>query len=391
MFCAGGLILLYLINLVSSQTIGQATPLSQEYKDKLVDLHNQARKDYGVADLVWSDTLQKSAEEYGVKCIWAHSGAAGLGENLAIFMKDPAPAFPELMQSFRDQITGWFDEYKGWDCPTGACGANTQCGHLTQMISKRTTSVGCGIIRCPKGTPFSSTSQYMICQYSPAGNMNLQSKHPCTDASYPWDGCPKTPLPALVDVKPPPTTPPPAPKPTVPAPDTKPPPTTPAPDTKPPPTTPATDPKPTAPAPKPTAPAPRPKPSPAPRPTTPAPGPGTRVICYADYYVNNKKVIPSPACKKAPQYFSETDSTGKTTKRLYCDCGAPDRYWWPVNNPSTCNYPSALMSDSDATGSTGILPLGAWIGIGVAAFALIVIIIAIVIIVKKKQPTDERV
>jgi len=90
--------------------------------------------------------------------------------------------------------------------------------------------------------------------------------------------------------------------------------------------------------------------------------------------------------------FSVTDrKTGKTTKKPYCDCGAPDGYFWPVINGTVCNYPAAIISDS-ASSSAGDLSLGAWIGIGVAAFAFFVIVIAIIIIfVKKRAPTDERV
>jgi len=364
MFSAG--LLFCIISLTAAQVIN----LTQEDKDKIVDLQNQAQSNYGVAPLVWSNDLQASAEGYAAGCNWGHSGAAGKGENLAIAMKDPAAAYPEKLQSFRDQISGWYEEYKYWSCATGSC--SSECGHLTQMVSKRTTAVGCGVVRCPKGTPFSMASQYMVCQYTPQGNMNLASEHPCTGLPYPWNGCPST-NPALVDIKPPPppTTPPPQPKPT-------PQPQTPAPKPGPLPST--------VPTPKP-APKPGPQPSTVPTPT-PKPAPGERIVCKADYWPNGKQVITD--CLKAPVLFSVKDQNGLITKKPYCDCGAPDKYYWPVTNAKTCNYPSALMSESDSTSSTG-LPLGAWIGIGVAAFALIVIIIAIVIIIKNKKPTDERV
>jgi hypothetical protein len=339
--------------------LAQVINLTQEDKDKIVDLHNQARTNYGVAPLVWSDALQTSAETYAVDCNWGHSGAAGKGENLAIAMKEPAADFPAILQSFRDQISGWYEEYKYWTCSSGTC--SSECGHLTQMISKRTTAVGCGVVRCPKGKPFSMASQYMVCQYTPQGNMNLATEHPCTGMPYPWNGCPAS-NPALVDVKPPPppTTPPPAPKP-------------------------APQPQQPKPSPQPQQPKPTPVPGPQPKPSPP----GGKIVCKADYWPNGKQVITD--CLKAPMLFNVKQPDGTIVKKPFCDCGAPDRNYWPVTNPTTCNYPSALISDSDSTSSTGILPLGAWIGIGIAAFALIVIIIAIVIIIKKKKPTDERV
>jgi hypothetical protein len=357
MFSAG--LLLCIISLTAAQII----PLTQEDKDKIVDLHNQARSNYGVPPLVWNNALQSSAESYAAGCVWGHSGAAGKGENLAIAMKEPAAPPPEKLQSWRDQISGWYDEYQYYTCSTGKC--SSECGHLTQMISIRTTSVGCGVVRCPKGNPFDMASQYMVCQYDPQGNMNLATQHPCTGLPYPWTGCPAS-NPPLVDVKPPPPPTTPAPQPQIPKPTPKP----------------ATQPQTPKPVPS-TVPTPKPSPIPTPKP------PGTRVVCKADYWPNGKQVITD--CLKAPVLFSVKDSNGVITKKPYCDCGAPDKYYWPVTNPTTCNYPSALISDSDSTGDTGILPLGAWIGIGVAAFALIVIIIAIVIIIKKQKPTDERV
>jgi len=80
---------------------------------------------------------------------------------------------------------------------------------------------------------------------------------------------------------------------------------------------------------------------------------------------------------------------------LYCPCGDPQKYNWPVKNknssdcPFNVGYYDVSMLNSDEKAIKDLLPLGAWIGIGVGGAVLIIIIIVIIIVVRNKK--DERV
>jgi hypothetical protein len=50
----------------------------------VLDLHNKYRARHGVPALSWSDSIASKAQAYSQGCVMQHSGARGLGENLAM-------------------------------------------------------------------------------------------------------------------------------------------------------------------------------------------------------------------------------------------------------------------------------------------------------------------
>jgi pathogenesis-related protein 1 len=335
--------------------------LTQSDKDQILNLHNQIRTTFGLTQLVWDSTLESSSKTYCAQCVWAHSvtSTSTYGENLAMNAKSPVTVFP--MSSWKDQINGWYTEWQSWDCPTNACSG--VCGHLTQIVWKDTTAVGCGVARCDPGTVSSMESQYLVCQYTKRGN--FVGKHPLTLLSGGFTGCPAKPLPALMD----PTIPPP------------PPPSNPSPVAPP-----LGTPNPTAPANPPATPT---APPTAP-PTTPPPSSTSYGGCIGDYWPPaTPKVQKLTPCKAIPKTFTDT-RTG--AKKLYCNVGDPQNYLWPVINPNTpeCIYVAKLTADSDSTEPAPLLPMEAWVGIAIGIAVFIIIVIVVVIIVKNKKP-DERV
>jgi uncharacterized protein YkwD len=50
----------------------------------VLDLHNKYRARHGVPALTWSDSIASKAQAYSQDCVMQHSGARGLGENLAM-------------------------------------------------------------------------------------------------------------------------------------------------------------------------------------------------------------------------------------------------------------------------------------------------------------------
>jgi hypothetical protein len=352
------LLLLYLVSVVFGS---QQYSLTADDKSKILDYHNQIRANYGLPPLVYNLTLGQQASNYAGNCVWGHSapGSGKYGENIAQYSKSPAPSFP--LTSWMSQVDGWYQEFKYWSCPDGKCGS--VCGHLTQIISKVTTSVGCGVADCDAGTITSSMrSQYMVCQYFPPGNVNLGSTHPVSGQPYPYNNCPGS-NPALIDTKPP-TGPTPVAAPVAPIGTPKEP-------------TPVAPVSPVMPPSAPVAP-----------PTAPyAPPPGKPWAgCKGDYWPGNPPKQQITPCNVAPQTFST-----KTGRKLYCDVGDPAGYYWPVINPNTieCNYIALLTEDTAATNVN--LPYYYWIGIALGILVFIIIIVAIILIVRKKRSADERV
>jgi len=355
------LLLLFLVTIVKGSSQYQ---LSQADRDKILDYHNQIRKNYGLPNLVYDLVLESNASKYAGGCKWGHSTSGGkYGENLAQNSKSPAPTFP--LVPWMTQVDAWYQEWKYWTCSTGAC--SSVCGHLTQIISAVTTAVGCGIADCDPGTVSGSMrSQYMVCQYTPPGNVNLGSKHPVSGQAYPYNGCPSS-NPPIVD-KGTPTGP------------------VPTPPTKPPIGTPIVNPAAPVPvSPTPVLPPPTTDPEPQPQPPNPT---QPWLGCKGDYWPGNPPVQKITPCNAAPKTF--TTRTG--TKKLYCDVKDPAGYLWPVINPGTkeCNYVARLEEEGDAS-RAGNWPYYYWIGIALGIVVLGIIIAAIVFLVRKRGSQDERV
>jgi hypothetical protein len=357
MFSASFL-LLYLVSVV----LGSTYILTQTDKDQLLDYHNQIRANYNLPPLQWDPSLENSASNYAVGCVFKHSQAPGLGENLAYYSKSATSSFP--LTSWMSQVNGWYDESKYWNCMTGSC--SSICGHLTQIVSLVTTAVGCGVANCDPGT-ISTTmrAQYLVCQYSPQGNVNLGSKHPVSGQPYPYNGCPAS-NPSLVDQRAPV-----------------------APVTPKAPLAPLGNIIPTAP----TAPVTPVMPTGTVTPVSPVP---TQPIyidpnapwtgCKGDYWPGSPPKQKITPCNAAPRTF--TTAKGK---RLYCDVKDPTGYFWPVLNPGTpeCNFVARL--EEDAAASSGGLPYYYWIGIALGVLVLLIIVIVIIVLVVKKKSADERV
>ena len=64
-------------------------------------------------------------------------------------------------------VNAWASEAKDYDPK------NPQYSHFTQMVWKGTTDLGCAFVVCPSGTVYDSDeSQYLVCRYTPAGNVD---------------------------------------------------------------------------------------------------------------------------------------------------------------------------------------------------------------------------
>lgn len=131
-------------------------PTSNSQNDNLLLAHNKYRLDVGIADLVWSDDLAKSAQVWAntlaSNCDFDHSNSP-YGENL---WKGTAGAF-----TVTDVVNKWGSEIESYNYKDNSC--KKVCGHYTQIVWESTTAVGCAMSTC-------DGYDIWVCQYNPPGN-----------------------------------------------------------------------------------------------------------------------------------------------------------------------------------------------------------------------------
>jgi hypothetical protein len=150
-------------------TLTIAAPASaQTWEAQALAMHNRERASHRVAPLAWDFGLAAAADQYASELArtgrWGHSPRTmrvGQGENL----------WMGTTGAYRisDMVGGWAGERRmfraGVFPAVSASGNWADVGHYTQMISSRTTRVGCAI-RSGGG------NDYLVCRYSPSGNVD---------------------------------------------------------------------------------------------------------------------------------------------------------------------------------------------------------------------------
>lgn len=120
----------------------------------ILNAHNELRARHGVPAMQWSDALQQESQTWANRCIFEHS-TTNNGENLSWWTGNNT-------QSSR--VHDWYSEIKDYDFATGQSTNGNAVGHFTQIVWRTSSRVGCGIANCNGG-------KTLVCQYSPAGNV----------------------------------------------------------------------------------------------------------------------------------------------------------------------------------------------------------------------------
>lgn len=133
---------------------------------RLLAIHNAERARVGAPPLAWSDRLAADAAAYAPRLIAlgdlehsSNESRPDAGENLA--MGTLGHYSPEALTQL------WVDEKSGF--PGGVYPEPDEedwsdIGHYTQMVWSGTTHVGCATVA-------SRRDLYLVCRYSPAGNV----------------------------------------------------------------------------------------------------------------------------------------------------------------------------------------------------------------------------
>ena len=148
--------------------------IGQLDKDKLSALqaHNDARKEVGVAPLIWSEKLEEQALKYAKQIArtnnYKHSSTRD-GENLAMFYEyEESNKIKTYIYSdtpLYDASIAWYDEIKDYKySKIKRYRIGPKIGHYTQMVWKDTKEVGIASAISKNG------KVYVVARYYPAGN-----------------------------------------------------------------------------------------------------------------------------------------------------------------------------------------------------------------------------
>ena len=160
-------LLLTIASLLPAATASAAMTSFVPVPLRLLAAHNAERSRFGIAPLAWDPALAAAADGYALTLAntgrWGHSPKAsrpGQGENLWMGTRG---AFPV------DAMMGaWLSErslFRPGVFPAVSSNANwADVGHYTQIISRRSTAVGCAIRA-------NRSDEYLVCRYSPSGNL----------------------------------------------------------------------------------------------------------------------------------------------------------------------------------------------------------------------------
>eukprot|EP00401_Gymnodinium_catenatum_P066006 CAMPEP_0117623220 /NCGR_PEP_ID=MMETSP0784-20121206/88537_1 /TAXON_ID=39447 /ORGANISM="" /LENGTH=352 /DNA_ID=CAMNT_0005427169 /DNA_START=78 /DNA_END=1133 /DNA_ORIENTATION=+ len=197
----------YLQVLMNSAAVGGS--ITELERQAILNKHNSLRSAVSVpctaadmSELTWDQDLASAAETWASQCNWRHdpgNAANGWGENLAMSWSSVGNAFDAAMlEGFVDQWYAeandveWSSDFatlepKEYADPENMCtsynSGSGKCmiGHYTQVVWAASKKIGCGVARCDTGLVSNRGGVFMVCKYSPAGNLAAG-----TGISAPW-------------------------------------------------------------------------------------------------------------------------------------------------------------------------------------------------------------
>ena len=142
--------------------------IASQFPARILAAHNSVRAQAGVQPLAWDPALGQAAATYAVELALTNSfhhsdrrARAGTGENLWMGTRG---AF-----SYETMVGRWASESRdfvpGIFPAVSRSGNWENVGHYTQMVWPTTTRVGCAVAT-------NATTDYLVCRYSPAGNVD---------------------------------------------------------------------------------------------------------------------------------------------------------------------------------------------------------------------------
>jgi hypothetical protein len=155
-------------------TIQDTLSAGPDYQAAVLYHHNAARANHGAGELTWCDDCEANARIAAEKCIFDHYIPDGVdeGQNLFTLSGDSYNVTAGITESwYKGEFEPMLPYFGADNIPDEVF---EKVGHLTQVVWKSTTSVGCVSVDCSGrmmvgGSP-SDMDKYTVCNYSPPGN-----------------------------------------------------------------------------------------------------------------------------------------------------------------------------------------------------------------------------
>lgn len=158
------------LNIVGASPIPNLTP-DPAWAGQMLTEHNALRQRYNVPPLVWDDAVANGAQAWAERIALRgatppeHRESQTIGEN--IVWGTAGQFTPQFL------IDRWGREAGKYDMATNTCTPEYGCLHFTQVVWSTTTKLGCG-----KATTSDGKTDFVVCNYSPTGNIRGQKPLP---------------------------------------------------------------------------------------------------------------------------------------------------------------------------------------------------------------------
>ncbi|RYP41959.1 hypothetical protein DL767_000590 [Monosporascus sp. MG133] len=157
-------------------------PADDDFEGNAIYHHNLHRANHSSPEVEWDSEIAGYASNTAATCFFAHDmdqGNGNYGQNIAMWATSSGAeelgAAGAIKMATTDMwYNGEFDKYLpsyyGQETPDMS---NFEAwGHLTQLVWKSSTKLGCAVQFCPRGSMSSDMDAwYMVCNYSPPGNV----------------------------------------------------------------------------------------------------------------------------------------------------------------------------------------------------------------------------
>ncbi|KAI0203270.1 CAP domain-containing protein [Astrocystis sublimbata] len=144
--------------------------------------HNIHRSNHSSPAMSWNEEIATYAGTTAGTCVFAHDmdqGKGGYGQNIALWGVSSGAEKLGAAGAVKMATTNmWYDgefnsflpDYYGKATPD--MGNFEAWGHLSQLVWADSTTVGCAVQFCPKGTAYDNLDAWFtVCNYHPAGNV----------------------------------------------------------------------------------------------------------------------------------------------------------------------------------------------------------------------------
>jgi uncharacterized protein YkwD len=148
-----------------------------DYQAAVLYHHNAARANHDAEPLVWDDSCTANAKIAAEKCDFKHfiPEGAGQGQNLFTVSGDSFNVTAGITESWYKDEFAEMTNNNLWGATDIPEDIFHSVGHLTQMLWKETTKVGCVSLDCGSRMKIndasSSLNKYTVCNYAGPGNV----------------------------------------------------------------------------------------------------------------------------------------------------------------------------------------------------------------------------